>query len=98
MSRVRILALTFCLLNIALWFAVVPLGEAFDARHGLDAPFRHLMFGVQELIVYFDPWLSVYFFPVVYTLGFILLAWLIPAQLHRRSACRTMTIALIGLE
>jgi hypothetical protein len=38
-----------------------------------------IMPGVQELLVYFDPWLSWYVFPVVYTLGFAVIPFLVRA-------------------
>jgi len=100
MNRVRILAMACGLLNLVLWFAVVPLRNAYDAARGqLEMPFRpHIMFGVQELLMYFDPWLSLYFFPAVYTLGFAVLSWWIPTHFHRRATSWATSTALIGLE
>ena len=100
MSVPRILAVVLGLLNLSLWFGVVPMRNMYDAlRDRLDMPMRpQFMFGVQELQVYFDPWAAIYLFPVVYTLGFVLMAWLLTSQIPGRGTSRTLTALLATLE
>ena len=79
-SRRTLIALGvgFALLNAALWFATPAIRTAVDASAGrLDAPNRPVIInGVQELLVYYDPWLAWYVFPVVFTVGFAAIPFL----------------------
>jgi hypothetical protein len=69
---VVVLGVTLAVVNVILWFLTPALREAVvDARAG-GLPTRdwpQIMTGVQELLVYFDPWLARWVFPFVYTLG-----------------------------
>jgi hypothetical protein len=58
--------------NAILWFAVVPIAHGWDRMVGrLDFPGGpHRIFGVQELLVYFDVWPALYVLPIAYTFGF----------------------------
>jgi len=69
------LGVGFAAINCLLWYATPALRSAVDAAAGrLDAPDRpFIVRGVQELLVYFDPWLAWYVFPIVFTLGFALI-------------------------
>jgi hypothetical protein len=73
-----ILGLTLALTNLALWFGVIGLRNGYDSLLGRrDDPCRPGVFsGVQELLVYYDPWLARGLFPVVYTLGFVAIGFL----------------------
>lgn len=55
------LGLGLALLNLGLWFGIVWLRAGIDALAGrLHSPDRpRLIHGVQELFVYFAPWLAV---------------------------------------
>jgi hypothetical protein len=68
----RALSCTLGTLNAILWFAVVPIADGWDRLLGrIDVPGRpQHMFGAQELLVFFDPWLAVVVLPIVYTFGF----------------------------
>jgi hypothetical protein len=69
------LALALAVANVVLWYAVPWVRNAIDTR--LASPYRPGVFnGVQELLVYYDPWLARGVFPAVYTLGFVAIAFL----------------------
>ncbi len=72
----------FCAINSFLWFSTPALRAAVDASAGrLDSPHRpYIIRGVQELLVYFDPWLAWYVFPIVFTVGFALLPFLLVSR------------------
>lgn len=74
----KILGVALALLNLTMWFCTPALRDAVDSMSGrLEAPGRpYIMNGVQELLVYFDPWLARGVFPVVYTLGFAVIPFL----------------------
>jgi len=77
-SGLKVLGLALALTNLALWFGVVWLRNSFDALAGrLHSPYRPgVFFGVQELLVYYDPWLARGVFPIVYMLGFVAIGFL----------------------
>ena len=77
--RLRMISWTLAFANLALWFGKPLIRDGFDGWMGrLDAPLRPNAFiGIQELIVYFDLWLSRIGFPFVYTLGFVTIAYLL---------------------
>jgi hypothetical protein len=64
--------------NGLLWYVTPTLRAVVDASAGrLDSPDRpFIVRGVQELLVYFDPWLAWYVFPIVFTIGFALIPFL----------------------
>ena len=68
----RTLGCSFGIVNAVLWVAVVPIADGWDRLLGrLDVPGRpHHIFGSQELLVYFDPWMALVVLPIVYTAGF----------------------------
>lgn len=76
--RLMVLALALASGNLVLWYTAPWLRDCFDALNGrLVSPYRPMaLSGVQELLVYFDPWLARYVFPLVYTLGFVMVAFL----------------------
>jgi hypothetical protein len=73
-----IVAIGFALVNVGLWFATPTIRNAVDRASGrLDAPYRPTIgFGVQELLVYYDPWLAGIVFPLVFTVGFVAIPFL----------------------
>src|SRR5262249_44018560 len=77
-SRLKVLAGALAATNLLLWHAVPWLRDSFDAMTGrLGSPHRPMFLnGVQELLVYYDPWLARGVFPAVYTLGFVAIAFL----------------------
>jgi hypothetical protein len=78
LGGLKVLALVLVFVNLVLWYAAPWLRDVFDAMTGrLASPRRPMALnGVQELLVYYDPWLACYVFPFVYTLGFIMIAFL----------------------
>jgi hypothetical protein len=96
----KVLALALAAANVLLWFAVPWLRHALDPR--LASPHRPiLVHGLQELLVYYDPWLSHGVFPFVYTLGFVAIAFLFrpdPNPIIARPGCADVAILLLGLE
>src|SRR5262249_54080532 len=74
----KVLAVALAATNLLLWHAVPWLRDSFDAMTGrLGSPHRPMFLnGVQELLVYYDPWLARGVFPAVYTLGFVAIAFL----------------------
>jgi len=78
--RLRRLAVFLGLLNFVLWFAPPALGAFVDQATGRwthTPKSRMYMRGAQELLVYFDPWLAKVVFPIVFTAGFAITAFLI---------------------
>lgn len=69
----------FAILNVLLWFSCRAIRDAVDAADGrLDSPIRpFIVNGVQELLVYYDPWLARLVLPLVFTLGFALIPLLL---------------------
>jgi hypothetical protein len=72
------------LLNVLLWYSVPAVREWVLAIHEYG-PNKNMVIlsGVQELLVYFDPWLARGVFPVVYTLGFAVVPFLVKPVLDR---------------
>ena len=89
-----VLGVGFAALNAALWFSTPAIRDAVDASYGrLDAPGRPtIVYGVQELLVYFDPWLARFVFPVVFTCGFALIPFL-GASAHSDASQPTTSMA-----
>ena len=77
--NLMIVGVGLALTNTLLWFVTPTLRTAVDAAAGrLDAPDRpFIVRGVQELLVYFDPWLAWFVFPTVFTLGFAAIPFLL---------------------
>ena len=93
-QKLVVYGIGFCVLNCFLWFTTPTLRAAIDASAGrLDSPNRpYIVRGVQELLVYFDPWLAWYVFPVVFTIGFALLPFLlIPRGSHSIKTSTSLT-------
>lgn len=92
----------FAVLNSLLWYTTPTLRAAVDSAAGrLDAPDRpFIVRGVQELLVYFDPWLAWYVFPVVFTIGFasIPFFWVSREQATDLSTIRLTARLLLFLE
>src|SRR5947207_1778124 len=99
----KALALALAVANVVLWYAAPWLRDALDALTGrLAAPDRPVILtGVQELFVYFDPWLARGVFPTVYTLGFVAIAFLFqpaPNPAGADSGSAAVAILLLGFE
>src|SRR5436190_7617743 len=78
-SRLKVLALALAVANVMLWYIAPWLHDSFDALTGRLIPTQRpavIVNGVQELLVYYDPWLARGVFPIVYTLGFVAIAFL----------------------
>jgi hypothetical protein len=101
-QRLKVLALALAIANISLWFAVPWLRDYFDAMMGrLASPNRPMILnGVEELLVYSDPWLARGVFPLIYTLGFVGIAFLFQPTSHsaRVGSCSTVAILLLSFE
>ena len=102
-----VLGVGFAMINAVLWFATSAMRTAVDASAGrLDAPNRpYIINGVQELLVYYDPWLAWYVFPMVFTIGFasipFLGAWREPGSHERTTSyayTRMASVLLIFFE
>ena len=97
----KVLALVLVFVNLVLWYAAPWLRDFFDAMSGrLASPRRPMVLnGVQELLVYYDPWLARYVFPLVYTLGFIMIAFLFrPAPDFAGTGFGTTVLAILLLS
>jgi hypothetical protein len=93
----RGLGIALALLNVLLWFSVPPIRTWVLAIHEYP-PGKNMVIlsGVQELIVYFDVWLSRSVFPIVYTLGFAVIPFLVkPALDGPMRACDIVVVILI---
>jgi len=75
---VQILGISLALFNVLLWFCVPAIRAFVDETTGRwanpDNP--RIMNGVQELLVYFDPWLARGVFPIIFTLGLAVIPFL----------------------
>lgn len=102
--RVQALGIFLALLNVLLWLCAPMIRKFFDAMTAAQQSFGDtvLIRGVQELLVYFDPWLALVVLPVVYTAGFALLPFLIkPPSGHAGSGLASsvaVTIVLLSFE
>jgi hypothetical protein len=77
--RLKVLGIALASLNIILWYCVPAIRAYLTGRpSGPGKPY--FINGVQELFVYFDPWLARGVLPVVYTLGFVAIAFLYKAN------------------
>lgn len=97
----NILAFALAVTNVVLWYAAPWLRDLFDAMTGrLASPHRPMVLnGVQELLVYYDPWLARGVFPVVYTLGFVAIALLFPTATDPAGADpRSAALAILLLS
>lgn len=99
----RFLAIALGLLNLALCFGVVWLRNGFDALTGrINFPHRPpAMFGAQELLVYFDPWLACWVFPFIYTFGFVAVSYLFEPSKNPKGedyGSSLVMFILVGLE
>ncbi len=96
----KVLALALAVTNLILWYTVPWLRNALDPR--LTSPFRPVLVnGVQELLVYFDPWLAGGVFPVMYTLGFVAMAFLFqpdPDPVRPSFGCAAVAKLLLSFE
>ena len=103
---VQILGVSLALLNLALWFCVPAIRAYIDEMTGRwsNAHNPLIVSGVQELLVYFDPWLARGVFPVIYTLGFAAIPFLKKASGVQtgsrpgRAYSVVLSLLLIGLE
>jgi hypothetical protein len=68
---VRILGIALALLNLLLWFCVPAIRAFIDemTHRWANADNPRIMTGVQELLVYFDPWLARVVFPIIFMFG-----------------------------
>lgn len=104
--QVKALGIAFALLNVVLWYSVPAIRATIDSlwnrHHASDNPM--ILNGVQELFVYFDPWLARGVFPIVYTLGLGLIPFLsqphgeIPAPNPGWEQTIAVPLLLLGLE
>ncbi len=91
--------------NLVLWFAAGLIRDGVDALFGrLEDPNRpSIVYGFQELLVYFDPWIAEWVFPLVYTFGFVAIAflgesWAVPAGAKPSQRCRIIPWSLVVFE
>jgi hypothetical protein len=94
----KILGIVFGVLNLILWFATPALRAAADTFLGRPQgmPNLTIVYGVQELYVYFDPWLTRYVFPTLFTFGFIAIPFLHFSR--SRMGTAIVAILLVGLQ
>lgn len=106
MSGVRSLGIALAVLNLILWFSVPALRALVDGMTGrwADPDNPRIVTGVQELLVYFDPWLARAVFPLIYTAGFAAIPFLLPpSDVHTdprpgRAGAVLVALLLLGLE
>jgi hypothetical protein len=94
----RSLGISLAILNGILWLSVPTLCAFVDGITGrrLNPDNPRIIGGLQELLVYFDPWLAFTFFPLIYTLGFALIPFLIKPAVHM--AAIVVSAVLLALE
>ncbi|MBD3673880.1 MAG: hypothetical protein HUJ26_10180 [Planctomycetaceae bacterium] len=104
-----IIGFSFATINIALWFSKPAIRKIVDAHYGRPDASEHPMMmiqpGVQELLVYFDPWLARFVIPLIFTLGFVSISILLSKESSDTPQFSTPTsyrksalIALCSLE
>jgi hypothetical protein len=73
-----ILGIILGLANFLLWSSLPAICDFVDQLTGrrLNAHNPRIVIGVQELYVYFDPWLAYGVFPIIYTFGFVAIPFL----------------------
>jgi hypothetical protein len=101
----RGLGLALAVTNVVLWYAPPWLRETFDSLTGRQAFPRNplILNGVQELFVNYDPWLARVVFPAVYTLGFVVIAFLYGPTTEslpsgKNAGYATMALLLLAFE
>ena len=102
----RTLGIAFALLNLTLGFSVSAIRTFVDGALGRTTVGGNpqIINGVQELFVYFDPWLALWVFPVIYTVGFAAIPFLRkqcdrqPPQRSSGTYAVAVAFVLIGLE
>lgn len=84
-------------LNALLWLLAPALRAGASALFERPPPGRHaqVTFGVQELLVFFDPWLALGLFPLVYTVGFVALGLLFTPSRHQATRSSVLTARLL---
>jgi hypothetical protein len=98
---VRILGISLALVNLLLWFCVPAIRAFVDETtsrwSNTDNP--RIGMGVQELLVYFDPWLAGVVFPLIYIFGLAAIPFLMqrsPAGTGPRPGLvRTVIVSLL---
>jgi hypothetical protein len=103
---VRIFGISLALVNLLLWFCVPAIRAFVDETTGRWATAPHkpqIVTGVQELLVYFDPWLARVVFPLVYVLGLAAIPFLTPSPAGSgsrpgRAYAVVISLLLIALE
>jgi len=93
------LGLGFGALNTALWFGAPAIKDCVDAAAGrLNFPGRPtIITGLQELLVYYDPWLAKSVIPLAFTLGFVVIPFLnIPQNVVSENSSRVNAYAIVG--
>jgi hypothetical protein len=102
----RILGISLAVTNLVLFFSLPALCAFVDHLTGrrMNPGNPHIGYGVQELLVYFDPLLAGYVFPAVYTIGLALIPFLLTrTEAGTETTCgRTcavgISLLLIGLK
>ncbi len=102
----RVLGFSLAALNLALWFSMPAIRAFIDNVTGRWSNPRNptITTGVQELLVYFDPWLARKVFPAVYILGLAAMPFLaLPGARQAgptpgRTRAVVVGMLLIGLE
>lgn len=100
----RVLGISLAVLNLLLWYCTPAIRAFVDDWTGrwANADNPRIVTGVQELLVYFDPWLARGVFPVVYTLGFAVIPFLRNSgdgrTVPRRIYAMAVSLLLIAFE
>jgi hypothetical protein len=81
----RILAISFVALNLLLLISAPAIRSSVDEQMGRSGNPANpeIWMGLQELLVYFDFWLSYGLFPAVYTVGFAAIPFLLKSRDHQ---------------
>jgi hypothetical protein len=76
---IKVLGVSLALLNGVLWFCTPVIRSAVVEARAANLPTQYrpqIVNGVQELLVYFDPWLARGVFPAVFIFGFAVIPFL----------------------